>query len=66
MFSQDVQRKRLFERRYQGQFACSTFPQNAFKACKDSNYDFASNEAVEKAVIQYTKDNVAVVKESQV
>ena len=60
--SQDVYRARVFERRYLGQFGCSTFSQETFEACENSSNDFVPSEVVEKAVIQYARDNMAFVK----
>ena len=60
--TQDIYRAGVFEKRYRDQFSCSTFSKGTFQACEKSSDGFVPGEVVEKAVIQYAKDNLAFVK----
>ena len=62
MVDQDKYQARVFERSYARQFSCSTFPKKTFESCKNSSNDVFTTEEVERAVIKYARDNVALVK----
>ena len=62
MDDQDKYQARVFERSYAGQFSCSTFPVKTFESCKNSSKEVFTTEEVERAVITYARENVALVK----
>jgi hypothetical protein len=63
---QDPFRKIVFERKYLRKFSCSTFSGNPIDACKTLDKEYNPSEDVEKAAVQYARDNLALVKVSKV
>ena len=63
---QDPFRKIVFERKYLGKFSCSTFSGNPIDACMNSDIDYNPSEDVEKAAVEYARENLALVKVGKV
>ena len=56
----------MFERKYLRKFSCSTFSGNPIDACKTLDKEYNPSEDVEKAAVEYARDNLALVKVSKV